>query len=321
MAHLNFFYHNNELCLKMNETFAKYVDTLSNIIKTINSKLEHTKIYVTDYDTLQQINSKWIQSKYKVDSDFISWWNFCIENKYTDYLKDIGKVGDLLCLKNLTLDTNFNIKIQDKHKLSEFYSTFLKFDVCSECYFGLKTYNYYSCWNYNSYQGSTQCSKMYKKMYFNNLINAHEEIDNRVTESYREVTQEFFDDINRLQKKFDYFDNNHKQDVSHLRTDVESCTFMIDNERKAAKTHREEVDMQINDLNHRMCKMEFLLSGRDNYEANDKAMSIPKQPLVIEDVVVDQAQMIKELRKELKKQRDDFEAYKRQKQRQLAALM
>lgn len=327
VGHLNYFYHNNELCLEMNKTFIKYVDTLNNIIKTINSNLEYVKVNITDYDTLQQINSKWIQSKYKVDSAFISWWDFCIEKEYAYYLKNVGKIGDLLCLKNITLDNDFNIKIQNGHTLSDFYSKFLKFDVCTTCYFGLKNHNInqYSCFNYTN---CVQCNGLHKKMYFNNLINAHEEVDNRVTESYREVTQQFFDDVNKLQKKFDYFDSNHKQDVSHLRTDVESCTFMIDKERKMAKTHREEIDMQIGDLNHRMCKMEFLLSGHVDYELIDKAMSIPKQPLVTEDVVAkleqtvaDQAQMIKELREELKKQRDDFEAYKLQKQRQLAALM
>lgn len=274
VGHLNYFYHNNELCLEMNETFTQYVDTLNNIIKTINSNLEYTKICVTDYYTLQQINPKWIKSNYNVNDDFISWWDFCIVNKYTDYLKNVGKIGDLLCLKNITLDNNFNIKIQNGHNLDNFYITFLKFNVCQSCYFGV--YNRCGCCN---------TIKMDKYIYFKNLINAHEEIDNRVTELYREVTQELFDSISRLQKKFDYFDNNHKQDVSHFRTDVESGTFMTDNERKVAKTHCEDVIAKL------------------------------------EQTVADQAQMIKELREELKKQRDDFEAYKLQKQRQLAALM
>ena len=72
------------------------------------------------------------------------------------------------------------------------------------------------------------------------------------------------------------------------------------------------------DYNYGIC-------GNVNYKLIDEAIKMPKKPIAMIDMIVtleqtiaDQKQIIDEFREELKKQHDEFEAYK---QRQLAAIM
>lgn len=72
------------------------------------------------------------------------------------------------------------------------------------------------------------------------------------------------------------------------------------------------------DYNYGIC-------GNVNYKLIDEAIKMHKKPIAMIDMIVtleqtiaDQKQIIDEFREELKKQHDEFEAYK---QRQLAAIM
>ena len=130
------------------------------------------------------------------------------------------------------------------------------------------------------------------------------------------------------QAQLDKFEKFHRNEYAHMRTDFESCATLINKNTEKQKTYCEETNLLISDLQDRIVKMEFLLSGNVNYKLIDEAIEMPKKPIAttdmittLEQTIADQKQMIDELRDELKKQHDEFEAYKLQKQRQLAAIM
>lgn len=275
------------------------------------------------YEYLARINVDWIKSKFQVYDSFIDWWKFCIEKQLIGF---ISKYVHAIYIHGFTIEydeTNneYSIKLPVKLTDEEFYRKFLMFDnyICSCCWF-------YYCGGSNEH---SQCKNAVLKSLYD-LKNVEDDIaclHTTCDEQYM-ITDELSASQQATQAQLDKFEKFHRNEYAHMRTDFESCASLINKNTEKQKTYCEETNLLISDLQDRIVKMEFLLSGNVNYKLIDEAIEMPKKPIAttdmittLEQTIADQKQMIDELRDELKKQHDEFEAYKLQKQRQLAAIM
>lgn len=316
MRTLNFYYKNGDLCLEMNETFIKYAKIAKDICNKIyvfkwNGIYDENEI-TREYEKLASYSTDYIKSKYKVDDKFIEWWNVVVTKKFyeilDEYYNDVNK-----CMTKFKITKDFDIDLTAFKEKSTckanfenvFYKDFLLFkDICiCGCYYCLSNYcistdrhTYYIC-------------EHIKRCYLQNLYNNH-----IMYESARCNQEKFIE--------------NHRSDVKRLRSDIECCTRTFDKNVESVKIFTEETDMNMSDIEHRIDKLEYLLSGNIDYKIIDAAVLMPKKPIAtcemlsnLEDVIKEQAKMIQELKQELQNQHNEFLAYKAEKQRQLSALL
>ena len=337
---VDFFYNREDgICLRLNACLEKSIDTLNQIcsaLKPVSGKIsidgKEVDWETGKYEYLARINVDWIKSKFQVDDSFINWWKFCIEKQLIEF---ISKYVHATYIHEFTIEydkinNEYSIKLLVKLTNEEFYRTFLMLgNICDRCWFC-------DC-NSDGFGRLYQCCDRSHKVYKNavlkslyNLYNVGNDVDCLYTtcDEQRMITDELSTSQQATQAQLDKFEKFHRNEYAHMRTDFESCATLINNNTEKQKTYCEETNLLISDLQDRIVKMEFLLSGNVNYKLIDEAIEMPKKPIAttdmittLEQTIADQKQMIDELRDELKKQHDEFEAYKLQKQRQLAAIM
>lgn len=328
---VDFFYDREAgICLRLNTTLKNSIDTLNQIcstLKPVNGKIsidgKEVDWETGKYEYLARTNIDWIKSKFQVYDDFINWWKFCIEKQLIEFISN--NVHDTY-INGFTIEyderyNNYNIKLPVKLTDEEFYKTFLMFNnnICGCCWF-------YWCGDGREH---LQCKNAILKSLYD-LKNVEDDIGCLyvICGEQQDTTNELFASQQATQAQLDKFEKFHRNEYAHMRTDFESCATLINKNTEKQKTYCEETNLLISDLQDRIVKMEFLLSGNVNYKLIDEAIEMPKKPIAttdmittLEQTIADQKQMIDELRDELKKQHDEFEAYKLQKQRQLAAIM
>lgn len=331
--------HIGEICLRLNANLKNSIDTLNQIcsaLKPVSGKIsidgKEVDWETGKYEYLARTNIDWIKSKFQVYDDFINWWKFCIEKQLIEFISN--NVHDTY-INGFTIEydkTNneYSIKLPVKLAEEEFYRKFLMCDyICDRCWFC-------NC-NYTGFGLLYECCDRSHKVYKNavlkslyNLYNVGDDIDwlYFTYGKQRKITDELSASQQATQAQLDKFEKFHRNEYAHMRTDFESCASLINKNTEKQKTYCEETNLLISDLQDRIVKMEFLLSGNVNYKLIDEAIEMPKKPIAttdmittLEQTIADQKQMIDELRDELKKQHEEFEAYKLQKQRQLAAIM
>lgn len=326
---VDFFYDREDgICLRLNACLEKSINVLNQIcsaLKPVSGKIsidgEEVDWETGKYEYLARINVDWIKSKFQVDDIFIAWWKFCIEKQLIEFISN--NVHDTY-INGFTIEyeTNneYSIKLPVKLTNEEFYKKFLMFDsvICSCCWF------YGRCG-----ESHTRCKNVILKSIYDQV-----NIYQNITRNCNNIIKLNSSCVNlstsqqATQAHLDKFEKFHRNEYAHMRTDFESCASLINKNTEKQKTYCEETNLLISDLQDRIVKMEFLLSGNVNYKLIDEAIEMPKKPIAttdmittLEQTIADQKQMIDELRDELKKQHDEFEAYKLQKQRQLAAIM
>lgn len=328
MSHLNFVYLYSKNCvgLEMSEEFVKNMHILDDIL----DKLDIDEDKSSKYDQLARINTDWIKGKFNVDDEFIKWWTYCVQNKLFDLLDDVDEYNMNECgtfmkgfeiVKNgvgqIQYDVKLPVKFDNQH---DFYENFLMFNVCKIC-------NFYSdCCNRYSNIIRERCCES-KDTYLANLYQLQEYGNYMMDPHYSEITS-LQKETKDLNDRLNTFDEYHKNDCEHMRLDVETTAKLIINNTQKQKIYCEETDMHVSDLQDRIDKLEFLLSGNINYKIIDRAIEFPKRPIAtidmideLKQVIADQKQMINDLNKKIDQQHQEFEAYKLQKQRQLAAIM
>lgn len=335
---VDFFYNREDgICLRLNGFFEKSIDTLDqicNTLKPVNGKIsidgKEVDWETGKYEYLARINVDWIKSKFQVDDIFINWWKFCIEKQLIEFISN-NVHDDYINGFAIEYETNneYSIKLPVKLTNEEFYKKFLMLNnICNTCWF-------YGDNTVNCYVNYCDCShKRCKNVILKSLYNLQDVGENDIDWLYvtfieqRKITNELSTSQQATQAQLDKFEKFHRNEYAHMRTDFESCASLINKNTEKQKTYCEETNLLISDLQDRIVKMEFLLSGNVNYKLIDEAIEMPKKPIAttdmittLEQTIADQKQMIDELRDELKKQHDEFEAYKLQKQRQLAAIM
>lgn len=336
---VDFFYDREAgICLRLNGFFEKSIDTLDqicNTLKPVNGKIsidgKEVDWETGKYEYLARINVDWIKSKFHVDDSFINWWKFCIEKQLIEFISN--NVHDTyingFIIEYDKTNNEYSIKLPVKLTNEEFYKKFLMLNnICNTCWF-------YGDNIVNCYVNHCDCShKRCKNAVLKSLYNLQDVGENDIDWLYttcdeqREITDILSASQQATQAQLDKFEKFHRNEYAHMRTDFESCATLINKNTEKQKTYCEETNLLISDLQDRIVKMEFLLSGNVNYKLIDEAIEMPKKPIAttdmittLEQTIADQKQMIDELRDELKKQHDEFEAYKLQKQRQLAAIM
>ena len=328
---VDFFYDREDgICLRLNACLENSINILNKICNTL--KPVSGKISVdgkeVDWDTgkyeyLARINVDWIKSKFQVNDSFINWWKFCIEKQLIEFISNNVHATYIhgFTIEYDKTNNEYSIKLPVKLAEEEFYETFLmlKGIICGCCWF----YHRYN----NEYHNACK-NDVLKSLY--NLYNVGDDIDCLyvICGEQQDTTNELFASQQATQAQLDKFEKFHRNEYAHMRTDFESCATLINKSTEKQKTYCEETNLLISDLQDRIVKMEFLLSGNVNYKLIDEAIEMPKKPIAttdmittLEQTIADQKQMIDELRDELKKQHEEFEAYKLQKQRQLAAIM
>lgn len=317
------------VCLRLNESLENSINILNQIcdtLKPVSGKIsidgEEVDWETGKYEYLARINIDWIKSKFHVNDNFINWWKFCIEKQLIEF---ISNNVNSIYINGFTIEYNktnneYSIKLPVKLTNEEFYKKFLMFDdrICSCCWF------YGRCG-----ESHTRCKNVILKSIYDQV-----NIYQNITRNCNNIIKLNSSCVNlstsqqATQAQLDKFEKFHRNEYAHMRTDFESCASLINKNTEKQKTYCEETNLLISDLQDRIVKMEFLLSGNVNYKLIDEAIEMPKKPIAttdmittLEQTIADQKQMIDELRDELKKQHDEFEAYKLQKQRQLAAIM
>ena len=328
MSHLNFVYLYSKNCigLEMSEKFVKNMHILDDIL----DKLDIDEDKSSKYDQLARINTDWIKSKFNLDDKFIEWWTYCVQNKLFDLLDDVDEYNDSVYMTGFTIVVSggdgfvsHNIKLPvDFDNQYDFYVKFLlQFELlCNVC-------NFYSdCCGNNGFNKRSQCYE-YKEIYLANLYQLQEYGNYMMNPHYSEITS-LQKETKDLNDRLNTFDKYHKNDCEHMRLDVETTAKLIINNTQKQKIYCEETDMHVSDLQDRIDKLEFLLSGNINYKIIDRAIEFPKRSIAtidmideLKQVIADQKQMINDLNKKIDQQHQEFEAYKLQKQRQLAAIM
>ena len=332
--------HIGEICLRLNADLKKSIDTLNQIcstLKPVSGKIsidgKEVDWETGKYEYLARINIDWIKSKFQVDDRFITWWKFCIEKQLIEFISKYVHETYIhgFMIEYDEINNKYNIKLPIELTDEEFYRRFLMFDsvICGRCWF----YNT----NCSGFPSSWECcdgshkpckNVVLKSLY--NLYNVGDDIEQLyiTRDEQQMITNELSASQQATQAQLDKFEKFHRNEYAHMRTDFESCATLINKNTEKQKTYCEETNLLISDLQDRIVKMEFLLSGNVNYKLIDEAIEMPKKPIATTDMIItleqtiaDQKQMIDELRDELKKQHDEFEAYKLQKQRQLAAIM
>lgn len=344
---VNFYFNPDEdVSLRLNDTFIKYIKILNNVcsaLKPVNGKIsldgKEIDWETGKYEYLARINIDWIKSKFQVDNDIINWWKFCIEKQLIEFISNnvhMDVAEPFMSRFDITYNNGkYDIKLPVKLTNEEFYMKFLKFERICPC-----------CWLYSDNSGTESCQEYCNKFHRENkntfLKSIYDQLMFDCYYSNNEIN-DYIDECNNKQKvindklsasqqatqaQLDKFEKFHRNEYAHMRTDFESCATLINKNTEKQKTYCEETNLLISDLQDRIVKMEFLLSGNVNYKLIDEAIEMPKKPIAttdmittLEQTIADQKQMIDELRDELKKQHDEFEAYKLQKQRQLAAIM
>ena len=121
------------VCLRLNESLEKSIDTLDqicNTLKPVNGKIsidgKEVDWETGKYEYLARINVDWIKSKFQVDDIFIAWWKFCIEKQLIEFISN--NVHDTY-INGFTIEydkTNneYSIKLPVKLTNEEFYKTF-----------------------------------------------------------------------------------------------------------------------------------------------------------------------------------------------------
>ena len=326
---------NDGICLRLNASLEKSINVLNQIcstLKPVSGKIsidgKEVDWETGKYEYLARINIDWIKSKFQVDDSFINWWKFCIEKQLIEFISNNVVRNSMITagIKGFIIEydktnNNYSIKLPVKLTEEEFYRKFLMLkDVICGC-----------CWFYHIYtkEYHNACKNAVLKSLYN-LYNVGDDIDCLYTtcDEQREITDILSISQQATQAQLDKFEKFHRNEYAHMRTDFESCATLINKNTEKQKTYCEESNLLISDLQDRIVKMEFLLSGNVNYKLIDEAIEMPKKPIAttdmittLEQTIADQKQMIDELRDELKKQHEEFEAYKLQKQRQLAAIM
>lgn len=316
------------VCLRLNESLENSINILNQIcdtLKPVSGKIsidgEEVDWETGKYEYLARINIDWIKSKFQVDDSFINWWKFCIEKQLIEFISN--NVHETY-IHGFTIDyyktsNEYSIKLPVKLTNEEFYKTFLRYNnICSCCWF-----------YYNFGSEHSRCKNAVLKSIYDQL-----NIYQNITRNCNNIIKLNSSCVNlsasqqATQAQLDKFEKFHRNEYAHMRTDFESCATLINTNTEKQKTYCEETNLLISDLQDRIVKMEFLLSGNVNYKLIDEAIEMPKKPIAttdmittLEQTIADQKQMIDELRDELKKQHEEFEAYKLQKQRQLAAIM
>lgn len=337
---VDFFYDREDsICLRLNACLENSINILNKIcsaLKPVNGKIsidgKEVEWETGKYEYLARINIDWIKSKFQVNDSFINWWKFCIEKQLIEFISNYVHANYIhgFTIEYDKTNNEYSIKLPVKLTNEEFYRTFLMLgNICDRCWF---------C-DFNSdgfgmlYQCCDRSHKVYKNAVLKslyNLYNVGDDIDCLYTtcDEQRMITDELFASQQATQAQLDKFEKFHRNEYAHMRTDFESCATLINKNIEKQKTYCEETNLLISDLQDRIVKMEFLLSGNVNYKLIDEAIEMPKKPIAttdmittLEQTIADQKQMIDELRDELKKQHEEFEAYKLQKQRQLAAIM
>ena len=329
--------HIGEICLRLNADLKKSIDTLNQIcstLKPVSGKIsidgKEVDWETGKYEYLARINIDWIKSKFQVNDSFITWWKFCIEKQLIGFISHYVHETYIhgFMIKYDEINNEYSIKLPVKLTEEEFYKKFLMLDnICDTCWFyGDKIVNCYV--NYCDCSHKRCKNAVLKSLY--NLYNVGDDIEQLyiTRDEQQDITNELSASQQATQAQLDKFEKFHRNEYAHMRTDFESCATLINKNTEKQKTYCEETNLLISDLQDRIVKMEFLLSGNVNYKLIDEAIEMPKKPIAttdmittLEQTIADQKQMIDELRDELKKQHDEFEAYKLQKQRQLAAIM
>lgn len=333
--------HIGEICLRLNANLKNSIDILNQIcsaLKPVNGKIsidgKEIDWETGKYEYLARINIDWIKSKFQVNDSFITWWKFCIEKQLigfiSHYVHETYIHGFMIKYDEINNNNIYSIKLPVKLTEEEFYRKFLMCgNICDRCWFC-------DC-NCDGFDRLYECCDRSHKVYKNavlkslyNLYNVGDDIEQLyiTRDEQREITDELSASQQATQAQLDKFEKFHRNEYAHMRTDFESCATLINKNTEKQKTYCEETNLLISDLQDRIVKMEFLLSGNVNYKLIDEAIEMPKKPIAttdmittLEQTIADQKQMIDELRDELKKQHEEFEAYKLQKQRQLAAIM
>lgn len=330
MSHLNFVYLYSKNCigLEMSEKFVKNMHILDDILDDVDIDEDKS----SKYDQLARINTDWIKSKFNVDDKFIKWWTYCVQNKLFDLLDDVDEYNDyndsvymtgftIVISGNGSVTYNINLPVKFDNQY-DFYIMFLlqSENLCNIC-------NFYSNCR-NSYGGiiRERCCES-KDIYLANLYQLQEYGNYMMDPHYSEITS-LQKETKDLNDRLNTFDEYHKNDCEHMRLDVETTAKLIINNTQKQKIYCEETDMHVSDLQDRIDKLEFLLSGNINYKVIDRTIEFPKRPIAtidmideLKQVIADQKQMINDLNKKIDQQHQEFEAYKLQKQRQLAAIM
>lgn len=329
--------HIGEICLRLNESLENSINILNQIcsaLKPVNGKIsidgKEVDWETGKYEYLARINIDWIKSKFQVNDSFITWWKFCIEKQLIGFISHYVHETYIhgFMIKYDEINNEYSIKLPVKLTEEEFYKKFLMLDnICDTCWFyGDKIVNCYV--NYCDCSHKRCKNAVLKSLY--NLYNVGDDIEQLyiTRDEQREITDELSASQQATQAQLDKFEKFHRNEYAHMRTDFESCATLINKNTEKQKTYCEETNLLISDLQDRIVKMEFLLSGNVNYKLIDEAIEMPKKPIAttdmittLEQTIADQKQMIDELRDELKKQHEEFEVYKLQKQRQLAAIM
>lgn len=342
-----FFKYNKDyidvICLKLNTNLKNSINILNQIcstLKPVSGKIsidgKEVDWETGKYEYLARINIDWIKSKFQVDDSFINWWKFCIEKQLIEFISKYVHTTCIHYIHGFTIEydkTNneYSIKLPVKLTNEEFYRKFLMLgnNICEYCW-SYDVDRYRSNYSDNCAEYCKYFHKPCKNAVLKSLYNVGDDIDCLYTtcDEQREITDDLSASQQATQAQLDKFEKFHRNEYAHMRTDFESCATLINKNTEKQKTYCEETNLLINDLQDRIVKMEFLLSGNVNYKLIDEAIEMPKKPIAttdmittLEQTIADQKQMIDELRDELKKQHDEFEAYKLQKQRQLAAIM
>lgn len=345
---VNFYFTPNEqrASLRLNNTFIKYIKILNNIcsaLEPVSGKISIDGKEV-DWDTgkyeyLAHINIDWIKSKFQVDDNFINWWKFCIEKQLIEFISKYVHIDCedpyMSCFDITYNNGKYDIKLPVKLTNEEFYIKFLMFNgICPYCWLyssksgsGCSSWEEY-CNRFHCEHKNTFLKSIYDQIYINNDYYITDNGLNELNDYVNEWNDKLSASQQATQAQLDKFEKFHRNEYAHMRTDFESCATLINKNTEKQKTYCDETNLLISDLQDRIVKMEFLLSGNVNYKLIDEAIEMPKKPIAttdmittLEQTIADQKQMIDELRDELKKQHDEFEAYKLQKQRQLAAIM
>lgn len=332
---VDFFYDGKYgICLRLNGNLEKSIDTLNQIcsaLKPVSGKIsidgKEVDWETGKYEYLARINIDWIKSKFQVEDRFITWWKFCIEKQLIGFISN-NVVRNSIKGFIIEYDKDhlkYYIELPVELTEEEFYRMFLMIDnICSDCWFYYAVRGNYSC-----YTNHIPCKNAILQSLYN-LYDIGDDIEQLYTtcDEQRKITNELSTSQQATQAQLDKFEKFHRNEYAHMRTDFESCATLINKNTEKQKTYCEETNLLISDLQDRIVKIEFLLSGNVNYKLIDEAIEMPKKPIAttdmittLEQTIADQKQMIDELRDELKKQHDEFEAYKLQKQRQLAAIM
>lgn len=342
---VDFYYNKNDgICLRLNASLEKSINVLNQIcsaLKPVSGKIsidgKEVDWETGKYEYLARINIDWIKSKFQVDDSFINWWKFCIEKQLIEFISNNVVRNSMITagIKGFIIEydktnNNYSIKLPVKLTEEEFYRKFLMLsNICDRCWF---------CdWNSDGFDRLYQCCDRSHKVYKNAVLKSIFDqvyIQQYISTNNTKIIELKSSCVNlsasqqATQAQLDKFEKFHRNEYAHMRSDFESCATLINKNTEKQKTYCEETNLLISDLQDRIVKMEFLLSGNVNYKLIDEAIEMPKKPIAttdmiatLEQTIADQKQMIDELRDELKKQHEEFEAYKLQKQRQLAAIM